>query len=159
MLGTLRVRPLNSEIASEARSTKIDRFGNSLSLRVSDGKGAPCRHCLREVPEGEGMILIGHSPFTRSGPFSEVGPIFICSEDCARYAALDRLPEVVRNRLVQLRAYSAEEEILYDHSALLPGTEVGAALPSVFEDPGVAFVHLRSGLNGCFLCQVETSET
>jgi hypothetical protein len=158
MLQTFRVRPLDSNIAVEARSTRVDRFGNALSVRVSDGEGAPCRHCLREVPEGKGLILIGHSPFTRLGPFREVGPIFICSEACARYAARERLPEVVRSRLVQLRAYSVEEEILYDHSTLLPGTEVEAALPPVFQDPRVAFAHLRSGLNGCFLCQVEACE-
>ena len=158
MLQTLRVRPLDSDIAAQARETMVDRVGNALSVRMSEGQGAPCRHCLREVPEGQGMILIGHSPFTRPGPFREVGPIFICAEDCARYATPECLPDVVRNRLVQLRAYSATEEILYDHSTLLQGTEVEAALPPVFDDPRVAFVHLRSGLNGCFLCQVEAGE-
>ena len=48
--------------------------------------------------------------------------------------------------------------MLYDHSTLLPGTEVEAALPPVFQDPRVAFAHPRSGLNGCFLCQVEACE-
>jgi hypothetical protein len=155
----LRVSPLDSDIATEARATMIDRFGNVLSELTSDGGGTPCRHCLSEVPEGRGAILIGHSPFTLPGPFREVGPIFVCAETCEPYATPERLPEVVRTRLVQLRAYSAGEEILYPHSRVLPGTEVEAALAPVFEDRQVAFVHLRSGLNGCFLCRVEAAET
>ena len=154
----LRVSPLDSDIAAEARATRVDRFGNALSELTSDGGGYPCRHCLSEVPDGEGALLLGHSPFALPGPFREVGPIFVCAQTCEPYATADRLPELVKSRLVQLRAYSAGEEILYPHSKVLPGTEVEAALEPVFEDREVAFVHLRSGLNGCFLCRVQRSE-
>ena len=155
---SLRVSPLDSDIANEVRATRVDRFSNNLSVLTSEGDGVPCRHCLSEVPEGKGALLIGHSPFALPGPFREVGPIFVCAEACERYATPERIPEVVTNRLVQLRAYSAAEEIVYDHSRVLPGTEVEAALPPVFQDPRIAFVHLRSGLNGCFLCRVDAVE-
>lgn len=51
---------------------------------ISDGKGVPCRHCLRDTPAGKEYLILAHRPFPAPQPYAETGPIFLCAGDCAR---------------------------------------------------------------------------
>ena len=57
----------------------------------------PCRHCLRQVPEGAGMLILAHRPFAGVHAYSECGPIFLCADPCEAPPPSSQLPEILRS--------------------------------------------------------------
>jgi len=69
---------------------------------VSDGAGNPCRHCLRFVPEGAGMLVPAHRPFATMHADAETGPIFLCAGACPASGGAD-LPEIANAPAYSMR--------------------------------------------------------
>ena len=77
-----RFSAIPSEIAHHYRSGGMDANGQVPERIVSDGAGNPCRHCLKMIPKGAGMLVLAHRPFPALQPYAEVGPIFLCADAC-----------------------------------------------------------------------------
>ncbi|MFC7941507.1 DUF1203 domain-containing protein [Streptomyces sp. NPDC057387] len=80
----------------------------------------------------------------------EQGPVFVHAEECAG-PETDGLPFTNSHRV--LRRYSAHGHILGGRLIGDPGA-FGYALREAFDDPAVAFVHVRAVEYGCFLYEV-----
>ncbi|MEZ5754860.1 MAG: DUF1203 domain-containing protein [Paracoccaceae bacterium] len=78
----LRFVPIPTEIARAYQADGLDSYGLLPERRVSDGGGNPCRHCLRMIPAGAGMLVLAHRPFGALQPYAETGPIFLCADPC-----------------------------------------------------------------------------
>lgn len=148
------ITALASETAERIRSARRDDSGRPLAPWKSDG-GLPCRHCLSDIAPGGEALLFTHSPFGQPGPYYESGPIFVCAEDCPRYSATGAVPPVVLARRVVLRAYDKADHQLYELNRMVEGKEAAQHFGALLGDPGVAYLHVRSPLSGCFLCKVE----
>jgi hypothetical protein len=71
---------------------------NPIEHQVSDGVGVPCRHCLQQVPKGQGYLILAHRPFETRNPYAETGPIFLCADDCAPAVPGPDLPPMLASR-------------------------------------------------------------
>jgi len=92
---------------------------------------------------GERIAVIAHSPFPWTGPYAEVGPVFVHAEECGGYAGGDRWPAAYRHRPQVLRAYGSGHSI---RSARVAGpAEVDTALDELVGDDEVECVHATSG--------------
>ncbi|CAL9584732.1 hypothetical protein SUDANB121_05132 [Nocardiopsis dassonvillei] len=126
--------------------------------------GSPLRCCLRHSRAGERVMLVSYAPLrgwarergVDPGPYDEVGPVFVHGEPCggpegtAYPVALHGSPRV-------LRAYDARGRIRGGRLVDLPAeraAEVDGLLAELFADPGVALVHVRAVVFGCFLAEV-----
>jgi hypothetical protein len=127
------------------------------AVPVTDEEGgAPLRCCLRHSVPGETVTLVSYAPLRRwaaatgadPGAYDEQGPVFVHAEECAGPAGED-LPFTNAHRV--LRRYSAEGRIL---GGQLVETDFAAALDEAFDDPSVAFVHVRAVEYGCFYYEV-----
>ena len=144
---------LTPQVSATLRAGGPDAFGNAAEHAVSDGTGTPCRHCLRIVPEGEAYLIAAHKPFSTTQPYSEIGPIFLCERDCP--APSDGVPDVlVASPSYLLKAYSADERIIYGTGAITPVGEVEGYAASLLGRPDVAFVDVRSAKNNCWLTRI-----
>ena len=81
---------LPTDLARAYQNGAPDAFGNAPERSVSTGPGNPCRHCLKVIPEGAPMLVLAHKPFAGTHPYSEVGPIFLCADQCDLAAATQR---------------------------------------------------------------------
>lgn len=79
----MRFVAIPTEIARAYQAGGPDANGQRPEHKVSDGGGNPCRHCLRMIPEGAGMLVLAHRPFPAPQPYAEMGPIFLCAGPCA----------------------------------------------------------------------------
>ncbi|HKJ50698.1 MAG TPA: DUF1203 domain-containing protein [Gammaproteobacteria bacterium] len=122
---------------------------------ISDGDGNPCRHCLREIPAGAPMLILAWRPFTTLQPYAEVGPVFLCAEACARHPESAGQPALYRDREMLIRGYDADERIIYGSGRTVSMAGLEAELASLFELPGLAFVHARSPTNNCYHFRIE----
>jgi hypothetical protein len=86
--------PLETETVRHIQAGGRDAYGQPAETTVSDGQGNPCRHCLRQIPAGAGMLILAHRPFPGLQPYAETGPIFLCATGCDRSGGTD-VPDIL----------------------------------------------------------------
>jgi hypothetical protein len=137
--------PISEEIANEARESLRDRFGHQLHVVRET---APCRVCLRIPSEPEELILLSYQPLPDTGPYAEIGPVFIHATRCAAYARRNEFPRDFANRRLVLRAYGRDGSIA-DALVAEPGEAPQRAAEFLDRDD-VAEVHVRHESYTCF---------
>lgn len=151
---TIAFHPIDPEAVAALRAGGPDAYGMKAERARSDGSGNPCRHCLRDIPEGAEMLILAHRPFPALQPYAETGPIFLCG-DCAPAAPSAALPPVVATReRFLVKAYGHDDRIRYGTGRITPVPELAARCEALLAEPDTAYVDLRSAANNCFICRV-----
>ena len=150
-----RVVGLDSDFTRRVREERVDGLGGAVEVFATEDPRKPCRHCLGDIGLEQEVLLLAHRPAPRPGPYSEVGPIFVCGEACAPFEAENRLPPVLQGRKLVVRGYTAAERINYESSEIVEGAEIEPAIRRGLADPRNAYLQVRTALFGCFLCKVE----
>lgn len=143
-----------TETARHYQSGGLDANGQPPETVVSDGKGNPCRHCLRMIPAGAGMLVLAHRPFPAPQPYAEVGPIFLCAAQCGAGGGKD-LPDMLASPDYIVRGYGAYDRIVYGTGGVVTTSGIAARADDLFEDPRVAYMHVRSARNNCYQCRID----
>ncbi|MBD1204645.1 MAG: DUF1203 domain-containing protein [Rhodobacteraceae bacterium] len=150
----LRFVPIPTDTVRAYQAGGVDSYGLLPERQVSDGGGNPCRHCLRMIPEGAGMLVLAHRPFGALQPYAETGPIFLCAEACEAGGGAD-VPEILASSDYIVRGYGADERIVYGTGGVVATARLPARAEEVLGMPGVDFVHVRSARNNCFQLRIE----
>ena len=153
---TARFSAIPTETARHYQSGGLDANGQIPERANSDGNGNPCRHCLDDIPAGTPMLILAHRPFPALQPYAELGPIFLCAEPCRRWEG-EGLPPVLSKRARHLiKGYNAQDRIAYGTGRVVETSEIAEAAAAMFEDPRVAYGHVRSDRNNCFTCRIDS---
>ena len=150
-----RCVPIPTETAQRWRRTNQDDAANPLRRAISTGTGAPCRHCLRNATAGEEMLLGSYHLPSPTGIYWTPSPIFLHASDCTAYTAQDEIADIIRTSLISVRAYNAEQTVLYDLGQVAEGPDADAPLARALADPRTSFVNIHTAKPGCLLCRVE----
>lgn len=146
---------LRSDDVRKLQAGLPDYYGQAPEHAVSDGVGTPCRHCLSDTPEGERMLILSYRPFQHDQPYAEVGPIFLCGDKCDRFEASGNLPPILRTSPdFLIKGYGADDRIVYGTGRIIAPDDMVNACESIFDDPDVAYIHVRSARNNCYQCKV-----
>lgn len=147
--------PLSSDLAAALRAGGPDANGQPPERgAISTGKGEPCRHCLRNVPEGRPFLILAHRPFPAPQPYAETGPIFLCADDCAAWNGDGPPPILKTSSDYLLKGYTHGHRILYGTGKVVPEVEVESYAGTLLEDPRIAYVDVRSARNNCFQVRI-----
>jgi hypothetical protein len=119
--------------------------------------GFPCRVSLEDAVPGERVILVPYSHQPAGSPYRASGPIFVRETAQTTSVAPDTVPELLRSRLLSVRAYDAAH--LMVEADVVHGRELEAALARVFSDARVAYVHLHYAKPGCYACRVDRASS
>ncbi|WP_149587764.1 DUF1203 domain-containing protein [Tabrizicola flagellatus] len=131
-----------------------DANGQVPERKRSEGDGNPCRHCLRMIPEGAGMLVLAYRPFPALQPYAEVGPIFLCADPCAAGGGAG-LPEMLAAPDYILRGYGNDDRIVYGTGGVVATAAIPARAAELLADARVAYLHVRSARNNCYQCRIE----
>ena len=146
---------LPTEIVAAYRTGGRDAFGNLPERKISDGSANPCRHCLCNIPEGAAMLILAHKPFVGTHPYAEVGPIFLCAAPCIRGGGAT-VPDILTTSPAYLiKGYSSDDRIVYGTGTISPTPELEDRLDTIFANPDVAYIHVRSARNACYQARVD----
>ncbi|MGX9356055.1 DUF1203 domain-containing protein [Roseobacteraceae bacterium S113] len=130
-----------------------DAYGAAPERALSDGGGLPCRHCLKNIPEGAPYLILAHRPFGAFQPYAETGPVFLCADTCA--APDGTFPEVLTSSPdYLLKGYSADERIVYGTGAITARDEIDSYAAQVLARGDIAFVDVRSARNNCWQVRI-----
>ena len=106
---------------------------------------APCRVSLADAEPGERLLLLNHRHLAaEASPYRADGPVFVREAAVEAAPILGAVPDMLRRRLLSMRAYDAD---------VVDGTELDARLRAVFLDPAVAEVHLHTARRGCYMAR------
>lgn len=123
---------------------------------VSDGNGNRCRHCLRLIPKGAPLLIVAHRPFAHVHPYAEVGPLFVCADHCLRHVDDSALPQAMTTSPDYLvKGYSEDERIIYGTGQIVAPDDMIAVAQAIFDNPDVAFIHVRSARNNCYQTRID----
>ena len=148
------VVPLPASQLDRIRGAGVDDFDNSLSPTIDETGGSPLRCCLRDSSPGERIALIAYRPFPWSGPYAEVGPVFIHAEACNGYGDPHRYPEGFAHRRQLLRAYDHDRRII-EGLSIKDGAQALRVLSWMLSRPEIDFVHSRNLEWGCYMFTVQ----
>jgi uncharacterized protein DUF1203 len=152
----VRFISLPTQEAEAFRAGGPDANGQKPEVHVSRGDGAPCRHCQRDVAEGESYLILAYRPFPKAQPYAEVGPIFLHAETCVRYSDTDGTPAMFLAReSYLLKGYGVDDRIVYGTGKIVAPPEMGEAAAKIFARGDVRYIHVRSALNNCYACRID----
>jgi hypothetical protein len=153
----MRYVSIPTEVARQYQAGGADANGQKPELVVAEGRGNPCRHCLKMVPEAAGMLVLAHRPFPSPQPYAEVGPIFLCADPCAQGGG-EALPDILASPDYILRGYGMDDRIVYGTGGVVSTGLIPARAASLFEDPRVAYIHVRSARNNCYQVRIDRQD-
>lgn len=145
--------PLPTDAVRAMQAGGPDAYGRPPERQVSDGT-VGCRHCLRNIAEGDDCLLVAVRPFGALQPYAETGPLYLCARPCAPAPAGAAMPELLDSPSYILRGYDARERIIYGTGGVTATDGIDARLTSLLNRQDVAFVDIRSAANNCFQCRV-----
>ena len=146
--------PIPTATLRAYQSGAPDANGQPPERHISDGGGNPCRHCLQMIPKGEGMLILAHRPFPAPQPYAEIGPIFLCAEECQAGGGRD-LPEMLASPQYIVRGYGADHRIVYGTGAAVQTAALREEAVARLDAPRVAYVHVRSARNNCYQVRID----
>lgn len=149
----IRFVPLPTEAVRAVQAGGADANGQAPERRVSDG-GNPCRHCLKMIPAGAGMLVLAWRPFPALQPYAECGPIFLCADPCEAGGGED-LPEILASPDYIVRGYGTDDRIVYGTGAVVPTARIADEAALRLADARVAYVHVRSARNNCYQLRID----
>jgi hypothetical protein len=150
----MRYVAIPTETARHYQAGGADANGQLPERVVSEGAGNPCRHCLRMVPPGAGMLILAHRPFPAPQPYAELGPIFLCAEPCPQGGG-EALPGMLASPDYIVRGYDADDRIVYGTGGVVATGAILARADTLFADPRVAYLHVRSARNNCYQLRID----
>jgi len=115
--------------------------------------GFPDRIEMRDVCVGETLLLLNHVCQPADTPYRAAHAIFVKQGAQKTYDRLDEVPEVMRTRLLSLRAYDAEGMML--GADVVDGRDVEAVIVRFLAIPEVAYIHAHNAKRGCYSGRID----
>ena len=154
---TVRFTPIPTAIVRDYQAGRPDANGQKPEHGISDGDGNPCRHCLQMIPKDAEMLILAHRPFPAPQPYAELGPIFLCADECTAGGG-QTLPAMLTSPDYILRGYGENNRIVYGTGGVIETSAIDARAAALFDDPCVAYVHVRSARNNCFQLRIDRDQ-
>ena len=145
---TFAVHALSESAAEDAR-----REPGAVPAAAGDGP-YPVRCCLADEEDGRGVVLTSVMPFRGESPYAARSPVYVHAERCAGHVAeQDAVPELLRSRLLSVRAY--DDAHMLTGAEVLPGTELEGAIERMLGDARSAYLHVHFAGPGCYACRID----
>jgi aminoglycoside phosphotransferase (APT) family kinase protein len=123
------------------------------ALRMTaDGNGYPCRVSLTDAAVGDPVILVNYMHHRTDTPYRANFAIYVRPGE-QTYDAMDQVPQMLRRRLLSVRAYDATG--MLRNADVVAGTDLERVVQALFEDSHTQYLHVHFALPGCYAALVE----
>ena len=120
---------------------------------VDHHPGYPDRIELREPELGESVLLVNYTHLPVNTPFRSSYAIYVREGARARYDRINEVPELLRSRMLSLRAFD-ESGMLRD-ADVVAGGAVEGLIERLLSVPETAYIHAHYAKPGCFAARID----
>lgn len=120
---------------------------------ADESPGYPDRIEMREAKVGEILLLLNHVCQPAETPYRATHAIFVREGAEETYDRVNEIPEVMRLRLLSLRAYDAAGMML--DADIVEGKEIESLIERLFANPQVDYIHVHNARRGCYSGRIE----
>jgi hypothetical protein len=120
---------------------------------VDKKPGFPDRIEMRDAEIGEQLLLLNHMCQPADTPYRATHAIFVREGAENTYDRVGEIPEVMRVRLLSLRAYDAVGMML--DAEVVDGKDVEGVIARFFESSHVAYIHAHNAKRGCYSGRID----
>jgi len=120
---------------------------------VDSKPGYPDRIEMRDVDIGASVLLLNHACQPAHTPYRATHAIFIREGAEHSYDRIGEVPDVMRTRLLSLRAYDALG--MMQDADVIDGRDVETLIERLLANPAVAYVHAHNAKRGCYSGRID----
>lgn len=121
---------------------------------IADKKpGFPDRIEMRDAEIGEKLLLLNHVCQPADTPYRATHAIFVIEGADSAYHRINEIPEVMRTRLLSLRAYDAAGMMV--DADVVDGENVESVILRFFGSSKVAYIHAHNAKRGCYSGRID----
>ena len=113
--------------------------------------GFPCRVSLADAQVGENVLLVNYEHLPVQTPYRSRYAVYVRESAIEARPAVNEVPEVLRRRLLSLRAFDAMG--LLRQAEVVDGRDLAGVLEGMLGVPEIAYVHIHNARPGCFAAQ------
>jgi len=121
-------------------------------VTVDQSPGFPDRIELRDLEIGEKALLLNYMHQPADSPYRSSHAVFVLEGAKTAFNVMDEVPDVIRRRLISLRAFSWDGYML--DADIMEGTEIENVINRFFENSDVAYLHAHYAKFGCFAARI-----
>ena len=149
-----RVRGLSPQLFERYFSMSDDALEaiGAIRLRAAE-PGLPCRVSLAHAAVGDELLLLNYEHQPTNTPYRSRHAIYVNRRSTQAFDGVDVVPEVVRTRLVSVRAFDAAHLMI--DADVVEGTEAHALFERLLADPRASYLHVHNARRGCYSARVE----
>jgi hypothetical protein len=127
-----------------------------LARRVTAGEsGFPERIELRDATPGESLLLVNFEHQPAETPYRASHAVYV-REGATEAWSGDHVPDVMRRRLLSLRAFSADGNMI--EADVVEGVEAETLIERQLANPDVAYIHAHYARPGCYAARIDRAE-
>jgi hypothetical protein len=115
--------------------------------------GFPDRIEMRDAAVGEKLLLLNHTCQPANTPYRATHAIFVREGAENTYDCIDEVPEVMRSRLLSLRAYDTLGMML--DADVVDGRQIEGVIARFFQSPHIAYIHAHNAKRGCYSGRID----
>ena len=108
---------------------------------------------MRDVEIGEKLLLLNHMCQPADTPYRATHAIFVREGADSAYQRINEVPDVMRTRLLSLRAYDAAGMMV--DADVVDGKDVESVIRRFFESANVAYIHAHNAKRGCYSGRID----
>jgi hypothetical protein len=120
---------------------------------VDKNPGFPDRIEMRDAAPGETVLLLNHICQPADTPYRATHAIFVREGATHAFDEVDVVPEVLRGRLLSLRAYDAKGMMV--DADVVDGAEVEDLIKRLLDNAEVGYIHAHNAKRGCYAAHIE----
>mgnify|MGYP001806251758 CR=1 FL=1 len=124
-----------------------------LRKKVDSDPGFPDRIELRDIPVGGYALLLNYMHQPADTPFRATHAIFVREGATHTYDRVDDVPDVMRRRLLSLRAFDAAGMMIA--ADVTEGASLDDLIARLFADSNAAYLHAHYARQGCFAARID----
>jgi hypothetical protein len=115
--------------------------------------GFPCRVSVRDAEAGETLLLLNYEHLAVATPYRSSYAIYVREYAEEAHLAVNEVPDVLRRRLLSLRAFDKQGMLL--DADVADGRDIEPLIERMLERREVEYLHVHNAKPGCFAARVD----
>jgi len=115
--------------------------------------GFPDRIELRDAEPGERVLLLNYTHQPEQTPYRSSHAIFVREGAEEQFDKIDTIPDVLRVRLIALRAFDAGHDMIA--AEIVEGIQLESLIKQFFDMREAAYLHAHYAKRGCYAARID----